>query len=63
MYLGGLIMLLGWAFFLLNALAFVFLPVYVFYINRFQIAPEERALTSLFGETYVAYRARVRRWL
>jgi len=63
MYLGGLIMLLGWAFFLLNALAFLFLPVYVLYIDRFQIAPEERALTSLFGETYVAYQARVRRWL
>jgi protein-S-isoprenylcysteine O-methyltransferase Ste14 len=63
MYLGGLIMLLGWALFLLNALAFVFLPVYVFYINRFQIAPEERALTSLFGGTYVTYQARARRWL
>ena len=24
-------------------------PLYVLYINRFQIAPEERALTSLFG--------------
>ena len=63
MYLGGLIMLLGWAIFLLNPLAFVFLPLYVLYINRFQIAPEERALTSLFGETYVAYQMRVRRWL
>jgi protein-S-isoprenylcysteine O-methyltransferase Ste14 len=63
MYLGGLIMLLGWAVFLLNVLAFLFLPVYVLYINGFQIAPEERVLTSLFGETYVAYQARVRRWL
>jgi len=63
MYVGGLIMLLGWAFFLSNALAFVFLPLYVVYINHFQIAPEERALTSLFGETYVAYQARARRWL
>ena len=63
MYLGGLIMLLGWALFLLNALAFVFLPVYVFYINCFQIAPEERALTSLFGGTYVTYQSRARRWL
>jgi protein-S-isoprenylcysteine O-methyltransferase Ste14 len=63
MYLGGLIMLLGWAIFLSNALAFLFLPVYVLYLNRFQIAPEERALTSLFGEMYVAYQARVRRWL
>ncbi len=63
MYLGGLIMLLGWAIFLSNALVFLFLPVYVLYINRFQIAPEERVLTSLFGQTYVAYQARARRWL
>jgi protein-S-isoprenylcysteine O-methyltransferase Ste14 len=63
MYLGGLIMLLGWAIFLLNVLAFLFLPVYVLYIDRFQIGPEERVLASLFGETYVAYQARARRWL
>jgi protein-S-isoprenylcysteine O-methyltransferase Ste14 len=63
MYLGGLTMLLGWALFLSNALAFLFLPAYVLYINRFQIAPEERALTSLFGQPYAAYQVRVRRWL
>jgi protein-S-isoprenylcysteine O-methyltransferase Ste14 len=63
MYLGGLIMLLGWAVFLSNALAFFFLPAYVLYINRFQIAPEERALKSLFGEKYGAYQMRARRWL
>jgi protein-S-isoprenylcysteine O-methyltransferase Ste14 len=63
MYLGGLVMLTGWAIFLLNALAFLFLPLYVLYINRFQIAPEERALTSLFGQEYVNYQARARRWL
>jgi len=63
MYVGGLVMLLGWAFFLSNVLAVVFLPLYVVYINHFQIAPEERALTALFGETYVAYQARARRWL
>jgi protein-S-isoprenylcysteine O-methyltransferase Ste14 len=63
MYLGGLIMLLGCAIFLSNAIAFVLLPAYVVYLNRFQIAPEERVLTSLFGQTYLAYQARVRRWL
>ena len=62
MYLGGLIMLLGWAVFLSNALAFSLLPAYVLYINRFQIAPEERALTALFGQPYAAYQVRVRRW-
>ena len=63
MYLGGLTMLLGWAIFLSHPLVVLFLPVYVLYLNRFQIAPEERVLTSLFGETYVTYQARARRWL
>src|SRR4029077_3871753 len=39
MYLGGLLILTGWAVFLSNALAFLFLPAYILYINRFQIAP------------------------
>ena len=32
-------------------------------LARFQIAPEERALTARFGAAYSAYCARVRRWL
>jgi protein-S-isoprenylcysteine O-methyltransferase Ste14 len=63
MYLGGLIMLLGWAIFLSNPLTFFLLPAYVLYINRFQIRAEERALTSLFGNKYTSYQSRVRRWL
>ncbi len=63
MYLGFLVVLLGWAIFLSNALAFLFLPAFILYMNRFQIEPEEKALTSLFGEQFVAYRSRVRRWL
>jgi protein-S-isoprenylcysteine O-methyltransferase Ste14 len=63
MYLGFLLILTGWAIFLSNALALLFLPAYILYINRFQIAPEEKALTSLFGQEFVAYKSRVRRWL
>ena len=63
MYLGLLTMLSGWAVFLSNALAFLFLPAYVLYINRFQIETEERTLTALFGQDYVAYQGRVRRWI
>jgi protein-S-isoprenylcysteine O-methyltransferase Ste14 len=63
MYLGFLLILLGWAAFLSNLLALVVLPAFVLYMNRFQIFPEERALASLFADDYAEYRARVRRWL
>lgn len=63
MYLGLLLVLLGWSTFLANVVAFLFAPLFVLYINRFQITPEERALSSLFGAEFSAYKARVRRWL
>jgi protein-S-isoprenylcysteine O-methyltransferase Ste14 len=63
MYLGFLLVLVGWATFLSNALAFLILPAFILYMNRFQIEPEERALASLFAEEFVAYKSRVRRWL
>jgi protein-S-isoprenylcysteine O-methyltransferase Ste14 len=63
MYLGLLLILIGWAIFLSNILAFLVLPVFIFYMNRFQIEPEERALDRRFGEEFVAYKSRVRRWL
>ncbi len=63
MYLGLLFVLTGWAIFLSNPFPFPLLPVYMLYINRFQIAPEERALASLFGREFAAYQSRVRRWI
>ena len=63
MYVGLLVELLAWTVFLSNPMTLLFLPVYVLYINRFQITPEERALTSLFGTEYLAYKNSVRRWL
>ena len=63
MYLSLLLYLLAWGVYLSNVLALLFLPVFVLYITQFQIRPEERALSSLFGQEYAAYRERVRRWL
>ena len=63
MYLGFLLVLFGWAVFLSNALAFIFLPVFIFYMNRFQIEPEENALAGKFGQEFADYKSRVRRWL
>ena len=63
MYLGLLLILAAWGLFLANALVFLLLPVFIGYMNRFQIRPEERTLTALFGQAFVAYTARVRRWI
>lgn len=63
MYLGLLLVLSGWTLWLDNALAFIVLPLFVAYITRFQILPEERSLADRFGASFAAYRARVRRWI
>ena len=63
MYIGLLLTLLGWAAFLSSPVALLYLAVFVLYMNRFQIEPEERVLASLFGAGYAAYRTQVRRWL
>lgn len=63
MYLGVLIALLGWATFLANGVAYLVAPLFVFYINRFQIRPEERVLSSLFAKEYADYVKAVRRWI
>jgi protein-S-isoprenylcysteine O-methyltransferase Ste14 len=63
MYLGMLLILLGWAVFLSNLVALLFLPAFVLYMNRYQIGPEERALTALFANEFSKYCATVRRWV
>ena len=63
MYLGMACLLTAWAVWL-NALWPWLGPLgFVLYITRFQIRPEERVLTALFGEAYTQYTRRVRRWL
>ncbi|BFU93345.1 MAG: conserved membrane protein of unknown function [Nitrospira sp.] len=63
MYLGFLFVLAGWAVHLSNLLAFAFLPLFVWYMNRFQVVPEERVLSAKFPDAFTAYRRSVRRWL
>lgn len=63
MYLGFLLLLLALACYLMNVAAMTLLPLFVLYMNRFQIAPEERFLLQKFGAEYQAYCERVRRWL
>ncbi|WLP95567.1 isoprenylcysteine carboxylmethyltransferase family protein [Psychrobacter sp. M13] len=63
MYLGMLLVLLGWAFYLSNFAALLVLPIFIIYMSRFQIQPEERFMKQKFGDEYRAYIMKVRRWL
>jgi protein-S-isoprenylcysteine O-methyltransferase Ste14 len=63
MYFGFLLMLASLAVVLMNALAFILLPAFVVYMNRFQIVPEERMLSNKFGAEFETYRQTVRRWI
>jgi protein-S-isoprenylcysteine O-methyltransferase Ste14 len=63
MYLGLLLVLTGYTVWKGNVAGIAMLAVFVAYLTRFQIVPEERALAAKFGTQYEAYRQRVRRWL
>lgn len=63
MYLGWIPILAGWAIYLEHPLTLLVVPLFVAYLTRFQIIPEERALTAAFGEAYREYSRRVRRWV
>lgn len=63
MYLGMLLVLLGWGLFLANVLAFLSALAFIPLMNRLQIGPEERILTATFGPVFISYQSAVRRWI
>ena len=63
MYLGFLLVLAGWAAYLSNPVVLLGPAFFVFYMNRFQIIPEERILKSRFGAPFERYLGAVRRWV
>lgn len=63
MYLGILMILIGWGLWLGNILNLVLLGLFIWVINELQIKPEEKALREKFGAEYDAYCKRVRRWI
>jgi protein-S-isoprenylcysteine O-methyltransferase Ste14 len=62
MYLGLMLLLVGWAVWLDSASPWFIPPLFMIVITRVQIVPEEQALERLFGAQYVAYRQSVARW-
>jgi protein-S-isoprenylcysteine O-methyltransferase Ste14 len=63
MYLGFLLMLVGWSIYLANSFTVLFLPLFVMYMNQCQIRPEERVLEEVFGHRFQAFKVSVRRWI
>ncbi len=63
MYLGMLMVLLSWMVYLENSINILIAIVFVWFISRYQILPEEKVLKALFGEQYDNYCIRTRRWI
>lgn len=62
MYLGFALMLIGTGLLWQQLSIVVWTWLFMAYLQRFQIKPEERALTALFGADYQHYCQQVRRW-
>ena len=62
MYVGFALLLLAWCLYLGSLLSFIGVLSFVFFIDRFQVLPEERAMHSLFGTEFDDYAKKVRRW-
>jgi len=63
MYLGAFIILLGVAFYM-GTLSFYLVPLAYFFITNYLLIPyEEGKLERIFGDTYLSYKKRARRWI
>jgi len=63
MYLGLALLLIGAFFYWQNGVTLLVIIGFFAYLNRFQITPEERVLTQKYGQDYIRYLSRVRRWI
>ena len=63
MYLGMLLCLFSLTLYFGSLLSLVWGISFIFYMNQFQIKPEEKMLQEIFGQDFIQYQKRVRRWL
>lgn len=63
MYLGHSAILLAWALYLGNLAALAAVPAFMLYVTRFQVLPEERALSDRFPDAYAESCRKTPRWL
>lgn len=63
MYLQLVLVCVGVAVILMNFWILILTPVCAWLLQRLAILPEEAYLERKFGDAYLAYKGRVRRWL
>ncbi|MBS1536948.1 MAG: isoprenylcysteine carboxylmethyltransferase family protein [Bacteroidetes bacterium] len=63
MYLGLLFIYIGIALFKGNWWTFILIPLVIFVINQLVIIKEERYLERAFGQEFLEYKNKVRRWI
>jgi protein-S-isoprenylcysteine O-methyltransferase Ste14 len=63
MYLGMLLIILSFALYKASIISLILIPLFIFYINKFQIEPEEFEMRKKFGEEYEDYCKKVDRWI
>lgn len=63
MYFGLALVLIALSVYLKSLWALPVVLLFMIYMTRFQIIPEERAMIKLFGDEYFEYMKNVRRWI
>ena len=62
-YLSLLNLLIAFSIYLGSFIGLIITPLFVVYINLFQIKPEEKAMFKLYGKEFENYCSNVRRWI
>ena len=63
MYLGMLMIVLSTSIFYLNIYSILTPLLFMLWINKFQIKREEEFLIEKFGDEYLSYKKKTRRWI
>ncbi|GAB4520728.1 MAG: isoprenylcysteine carboxylmethyltransferase family protein [Roseibium sp.] len=63
MYVADVLIILALAVHIGTLSVLAVVPLFVWYLTKFQIKPEEKHLRQIFGRDYADYCARVRRWI
>ena len=63
MYLGMLMIVLSTSIFYLNVYSILTPLLFILWINKFQIKREEEFLIEKFGDEYLSYKKKTRRWI